>query len=94
MRLDMNTLRDFIKQEIAAVMKEKRQDEGNPYHGMKGSPNAGQFTSKSDDGSWAIGQKQYKYRSGKKAGKTSPCGRADTSRKRTCSKGVINDIKR
>ena len=91
MRLSVEDIRDMIRREIEVVMKDMRKDEANPYHGMKGEPNAGQFTTKDDDGSWAIGKDQYKYRKGKKAGKSSPCGRKDTTRKRTCSLGVIKD---
>ena len=67
MRLSVEDLRDMIRREIEVVMKDMRKDEANPYHGMKGAPNAGQFTTKDDDGSWAIGKDQYKYRKGKKA---------------------------
>ncbi len=91
MRVSVEDLRDMIRTEIEAVMKDRQQTESNPYHGMKGEPNAGKFTSKDDNGSWASGKEQYKYRGGKKAGKTAPCGRADKTRKRTCSKGVIKD---
>jgi hypothetical protein len=91
MKLNMDDLRQFIRREIEAVMKQKKQTESNPYHGMKGTPDAGKFVSKDSDGSYADGDEQYKYRSGKKSSKTFPCGRKDPSRKRTCSKGVISD---
>ena len=94
MKLSKEDLRDMIRKEIELVMKSKQQTESNPYHGMKGTPDGGQFTSSDKDGSWAIGKKQFKYRGGKKAGKSSPCGRVDTIRKRTCSKGVIKDSSR
>lgn len=91
MILSMDDLRDFIRNEIKTVMSQKRKDEANPHHGMRGSPSGGEFVSKEDDGSWAIGDKQYKYRSGKRGSSTAPCGRKDPTRKRTCSMGVIKD---
>ena len=96
MKLTIKMIEDLIGQEVNAMFDEwKRendtQTEANPYHGKVGARNAGKFTKATDTGSWSLDGQQHKYSGGKRGRSTAPCGRKDSSRKRTCSMGVISE---